>query len=161
MRTPRLTAVFVLLALIGGLSFLALRPGGSAADSGVLRVTLSEWKVTPERQTVKAGPLTIETENTGRVEHELLIVRTDRAPGDLPLGLQGPALTGAGQKLVLGRAHGHASAGAFGGLGRTKHIQPGRIRRDSVTLAPGRYVLLCNLPQHYESGQRVALTVTR
>ena len=155
---PRLPIVLVALALVLSVPLLALRSGGDAGAAGAVRVELGEYSVAAPA-TLAPGRVTLETVNRGRLEHELLILRTDRPAGDLPMGLEGPALELAGE-LVLGEAHGHSShekTRLRGGPPR--HIRPGRTRRDTVTLAPGRYVLLCNLPGHYAAGQRAALVV--
>ena len=156
MRAPRLTSYLVVLALLVGGAALVLRPDAQAAPGG-LKVALSEWRIDVP-PTVPAGRVTFEAANTGRVEHELLVLRTDNPSDELPLGLDGPSLT-VGADLVLGKPHSHQGTG--GGLRpEPRHIRPGETRRDTVTLEPGNYVLLCNLPGHYEAGQRAALRVT-
>ena len=148
----RLLIPFAIVAVI------VLSLGGGADAGGSFKVTLDEWKITPETATLKAGKVSFLAENAGKVEHELLVLRTDRAAGDLPLGLEGPALGLPGMKLVLGTPHKHGELFEPGSL-KTRHILPGSTRRDVVTLTKGRYVLLCNLPGHYQAGQRATLVV--
>jgi uncharacterized cupredoxin-like copper-binding protein len=143
------------LALVVGLVALARPDGGEAGDRPV-RISLSEYRIAPEQTELRAGKVRFETVNEGRIEHELLILQTDLEPEKIPLGLEGPALKLAGT-LVLGTPHEHGDI--VDGLLRRRHIQPGRARRDSVTLTAGNYVLLCNLPGHYEAGQRARLVV--
>lgn len=148
-----LIAFFAALAAIA----FAVAPGGSkGAAPGTVGVTLAEGSLKPDVKSVRAGRVTFDTRNTGRVEHELLVVRTDRAPGDFPMGLEGPAVKLAGD-VVLGVPHVHGSHEAK--RAATRHVAPGSSRRETISLTPGKYVLLCSLPGHYESGQRAALTV--
>jgi uncharacterized cupredoxin-like copper-binding protein len=41
------------------------------------------------------------------------------------------------------------------------HLKPGETRRYVVDLKPGKYVLLCSIPGHYEMGQYVGLVAVR
>ncbi len=78
--------------------------------------------------------------NRGTVPHEFVIVKTATAAWKLPVK--------AGKADETGRVR------RFGTL------QPGERRQHGLNLTPGRYVLLCNLPGHYQAGQRVGFTVT-
>ena len=122
--------------------------GGRAPE-----VELSEFRVAAPH-TLQAGETELVVRNTGRVEHDLVVVRTDRAAGDLPVGLNGVAPQLAG-RIVFGEPH---SAHEHGGPPR-HHYAPGSAKRSALGLAPGRYVLLCSLPGHYEQGQRAPLVV--
>jgi uncharacterized cupredoxin-like copper-binding protein len=148
-----------LLIPIAIVAAIVLSFGGGADAGGAFKVTLDEWRISPETATLKAGKVTFVAENTGKVEHELLVLKTDLAADELPVGLEGPALTLPGMKLVLGKPHQHKSGFDFDGALRNRHINPGSDRRDVVTLTKGRYVLLCNLPGHYQAGQRATLVV--
>ncbi len=46
-----------------------------------------------------------------------------------------------------------------GQVGKIAQFGPGQTRTLTLHLAPGHYVLLCNLPAHYAAGQRVDFTV--
>lgn len=149
-------SLLVFVAAIAAIAF-AVMPGGSdGAAPGTVGVTLAEGSLKPDRATVRPGRVTFDTVNGGRVEHELLVVKTDLAPADLPMGLEGPAVKLAGD-VVLGVPHSHGLHEAKRAASR--HVQPGSARRETVVLEPGKYVLLCSLPGHYESGQRAGLTV--
>ena len=149
-------SLFVFFAALAAIAF-AVVPGGSDGRApGVVGVTLAEGSLKPDVTSVRAGRVTFDTRNTGRVEHELLVVKTDLAPGDFPMGLEGPAVKLAGD-VVLGIPHTHGSHEAKRAAAR--HVRPGTSRRETIVLEPGKYVLLCSLPGHYESGQRAALTV--
>lgn len=150
-------SLLVFFAAIAGIAF-AVVPGGSDGRApGVVGVKLAEGSLTPDVRTVRAGRVTFDTVNAGRAEHELLVVRTDLAPEKLPMGLEGPAVKLAGD-VVLGVPHSHSVHD--NARAAVRHVKPGLSRRETIVLAPGRYVLLCSLPGHYESGQRAGLTVT-
>jgi uncharacterized cupredoxin-like copper-binding protein len=44
-------------------------------------------------------------------------------------------------------------------VGEISEIKPGTTGTVTLDLAPGKYVLVCNLPKHYAQGMRVAFTV--
>ena len=151
-------SLLIFAAAIAAIAFAAVPGGSSGKAPGTVAVTLAEGSLKPDRAEVRAGRVTFDTRNAGRAEHELLVVRTDLAPGALPMGLEGPAVKLAGD-VVLGVPHTHGSHEAK--RAATRHVAPGSSRRETVVLKPGKYVLLCSLPGHYESGQRAALTVAR
>ena len=142
--------------LVALFAALPLAGWSLAGESGGLQVSLGDRSVEPSSRSVRPGPVTIETRNHGRADHDLLVLRTERRADDLPVGLGGvkPSLAGT---IVLGEehdAHEHASKGS-----RAHHLGPGESRRRRVVLQPGRYVLLCPLPGHYQAGQRAELLV--
>jgi uncharacterized cupredoxin-like copper-binding protein len=102
--------------------------------------------------TVTAGQVSLVATNMGWRTHELVI---------LPLGAgasAGQRVPGADGKVdetgSLGEASTSCSAGAGDG------IQAGTVGWTTVTLAPGRYELVCNLPNHYVDGMHQELLVT-
>jgi uncharacterized cupredoxin-like copper-binding protein len=46
-------------------------------------------------------------------------------------------------------------------LGEASDLPPGTKKSLTLTLKPGDYILMCNQPDHYKTGMRVNLTVTR
>ena len=139
-------AVFLIVAAA------ALAAGGG----GAAEVRLTEFRVEAPRS-LPAGETELVVRNSGRTEHDLVIVRTKRAAGDLPMGLNGVAPQLAG-KIVFGEPHSrHEEHGAP----PKHHYTPGSAKKSAVSLTPGRYVLLCTLPGHYEQGQRAPLVVRR
>jgi uncharacterized cupredoxin-like copper-binding protein len=144
-------ALFPFAVLAVAIVALASAGGDGAGAAGrTVAVTLDEWTLSTDAPSVPAGRVTFETRNAGAADHELLVVRT-RLDADR---LRDPRFAGV---YVLGAPHDHFAEAA--GL-RSRHIGPGRSRRDAVDLAPGDYVLFCGLPGHYAKGQRAALRVT-
>lgn len=84
----------------------------------------------------ESGSIEFTAHNVGQIEHEFVVLRTDRDPDDLPVKdaeVQVRALT-----LV----------------GKTPRIPAGESRVLTANLRPGPYVLICNVPGHYLSGMR-------
>lgn len=173
----RALPALLLAAVLVAVGLFAAR-GSDARPDGTVRVALDEFTLTLDRATVPAGPVAFVTSNVGDLEHEIQVIRTDLEADGLPLGLEGVFYEEAGE-LVLGEPHEHHGAGHEDGAGKhgaeetggaahpegaghgsgSDHIVPDGTRRDVVDLAPGRYVVLCNLPGHYAGGQSASLTV--
>lgn len=134
----------------------------SRSPRAVVQVEFDEWRIDAGTEPVRAGRVTFEERNAGVADHDLLIVRTDNPPGALPMGLEGvtPQLAG---EVVLGeshRAHDHGEGPTAAGHSHAdRHLRRGDRRRRTISLEPGRYVLLCPIPGHYERGQHAVITV--
>ena len=105
-----------------------------------------------DHATVPHGRVTFRVTNVGVVSHEMVI---------LPL----PASQAVGTRPFDGSAKidetgSLGEASKSGGEGAGDGIEPGAQGRLTVTLAPGRYELVCNLVGHYVSGMYSILTVT-
>jgi uncharacterized cupredoxin-like copper-binding protein len=101
---------------------------------------MKEWSMPPTPSRAKAGAVTFVVRNAGKLEHEFVILRTNKPANALPVR--------GGRAVETGR------------VARLPHIRRGQTKRLTVTLRAGRYVLLCNLPAHYKAGQRAAFRVT-
>ena len=44
-------------------------------------------------------------------------------------------------------------------VGETQELQPNASKSIQLTLAPGNYLLVCNVPGHYAAGMVLAFTV--
>ena len=102
-----------------------------------------------------AGDVTFVVKNTGTVEHEMLVLKTDVAFDKIPIADSGdppvPVSTGADK---IDEADNVAETG-------DPNLQPGDVRTFTATgLTPGKYVLVCNIAKHYGLGMRAAFTVT-
>jgi len=74
------------------------------------------------------------------------------------LGLSALAQLVADAKIDEAGSLGEASK--TGGAGAGDGIAPGASGWVTVTLAPGHYELVCNLPRHYAAGMYTQLNVT-
>lgn len=118
-------------------------PGATQpADQGTLvDVTMADFSVTLLVDTVSAGTVKFVVRNTGAIDHNLRVIKTDLAPDALP--------TDAGL----------ADEGQLEVVATTEDFGPGESRDVSADLEPGSYVLICNFVGHYQSGMTVAFTV--
>ena len=119
------------------------------ADATQVDVILAEWSIVPTIQTISAGATYFLANNLGPLHpHELVIIRTDLAPNELP------TVDGAVDETaveIIGEIEEFALDSSASGV---------------FDLEPGSYVLICNvtetegeLENHYEEGMAVAFTV--
>jgi uncharacterized cupredoxin-like copper-binding protein len=117
--------------------------GATAAERRVeattVRVQLKEWRVVLSATRVRSGRVTFVVRNAGKLPHNLVVLRTTRAPARLPVS--------------------GSRANEIGRVGKTPVFGPGRTRRLTLRLKAGKYVLICNVPGHYRSGMFVAFRV--
>ena len=119
---------------------LVASPIGASPSKTIVKVQLKEFKVLPSPLTAKRGVVSFSVRNTGKVDHELVVLKTKLAPSKLPVK--------GGKAIETGR------------VGKVGPVKPGTSRTLNLTLAAGKYVLLCNLPGHYQAGQRIGFAVT-
>jgi uncharacterized cupredoxin-like copper-binding protein len=138
------TVVFA-LALAGIAAILLLPSGGSkhaakpaatkpkpaAAAGGKVNVSLTDFKITPNVSTVAPGKVSFVARNAGKVEHEMVVIRTDKSAGDLLKGSRA------------------SEAGAVDEIGE---FAAGKTKRLTLNLKPGHYALICNVAGHYKAG---------
>lgn len=127
-------------------ALVALPAGGSGNGKGgvpvTVRATLSEYKIELKRSSAPAGKIRFKVTNAGTMNHELIVIRTNRAPGDLPV-----------------RGSQASEKGAVGEI-EEDELGPGDTRSLTLRLKRGKYVLICNVPDHYQNGQYLRFIVT-
>ena len=101
-----------------------------------------EWEINVSASQAKAGDVTFTIKNEGTIGHEFLIVKTDIAPGKIPI--DGDHFSEDGIEVI-------DEIGEFA-IGTTETL--------TVKLAPGKYQLVCNLPTHYGLGMFTGFEVT-
>jgi Uncharacterized copper-binding protein len=129
---------------IAALTLLALTACSSketssqaASESGnVVAVTLHDYSIQPAVTTASAGGVTFTIENVGATEHEMVVIQTDVAIADMPVE----------------KHETDEEAPGMNPIGEVEDVQPGESTDLVLTLEPGRYVFLCNLPKHFERG---------
>jgi uncharacterized cupredoxin-like copper-binding protein len=122
----------------------AMMGGVPQSNGGMMRVLAS-------RSSVAAGTVSLRVTNTGALTHELVVLplAPGQQPGSRPVGPDGTV----SETGSLGEAS--ATCGAGHGDG----IALGAVSWLIVTLRPGRYELVCNLPGHYAMGMHTGLEV--
>ena len=138
----RLTPTLVAILAVGVSGCGATGHSGSA-DTKVVRVGERDFHIAAPLS-AGAGHVVLRARNTGPDMHELIVVRAPNS--DLPLRADGVT--------VNEEALQHAEAGVL------ESGQPGSVRDLSMNLAPGRYVLFCNMSGHYLGGMHASLVVT-
>lgn len=116
----------------------------SAAGSTVDAV-LSEWSVDLEPTEAAAGVVELSAENQSETDqvHELVVVRAD---GIDSLEVDGDTVS----EEALGDSF----------VGELSEFAAGQTCAANFELAAGSYVLLCNLPLHFDEGMAAELTVS-
>jgi len=142
------TVVDVSLIDMGGAGSMMLRGGQSGWRTwrpGMMRVTASTSGV--------AGPaVSLRVSNVGVITHELVVLPL---PAGQPVGVR---QVGSDGKVDETGSTGEVSASCASGAG--DGLRPGSTGWATVTLAAGRYELVCNLPGHYGAGMYTELDVT-
>lgn len=139
-RTALFTGLGGLLLATASAAVLAAC-GGSGGGGHPLAATLDSFKITTDQSTVPAGKVTVNVTNMAATDHELVLVRTDTPADQLPVDGKGEA----------------REDGKVGEVDRFSG--PNKTKQETFNLKPGRYVLFCNVPTHYQQGMHAALTV--
>jgi uncharacterized cupredoxin-like copper-binding protein len=135
---PRVLAALSAAVLLAACSSPAATPAGPAS---AINAQLVDWKITLDNATGKAGAIKFSVSNKGANTHEFVVVKTDLAADKLPVS----------GNLV--------DESAFTPVDEIEDIEPNATPTLTVTLAPGHYVILCNIEEHYGKGMHADLTV--
>jgi hypothetical protein len=153
---PRLTVAASIATLaIAALAAYALADPG-ADDDGVFEIRMTDGAIELEAPTWRPGRGVIEVTNAGSEEHEIVVLRTRRAPNRLPLGLHGVSIRLAG-RLVIGEDH--VALGHRHRSGEILGLLPGESQRYQAELTRGHYVVYCQSGNHYLEGERTEFVV--
>jgi len=120
-------------------------PGmGGGVRGGMMRLTA-------DVTSVPHGTVSFVATNLGSINHELVILPLpgNQIAGTRPLRDDSTV----DEAASIGEASNTCGSGTGDG------IAPGASSWTTVTLAPGRYELVCNLPGHYAAGMYTQLTI--
>ena len=137
--TVTVLMIAVGIAVVAGMIFY------SQVSTASVNVSESDYSIKLPT-TLRPGHYAITLTNDGVQPHELLVLRTDLPANALPVDASGDVIE---DSPLL-----HSALDSGAGLG------PHKTQSLSVTLQPGHYVAVCNLPTHYRLGMRVDITVT-
>ncbi len=120
-------------------------PAAPRDATTTVKVSLEDFRlvVTPAR--VPAGWVSVSVSNRGPDTHEMIIVRTTAAEGDLALRSDGMTV----DEDALASQKVDSADTVLSGTGRTLRMH----------LAPGRYEVFCNMAGHYRTGMHTFLVV--
>jgi uncharacterized cupredoxin-like copper-binding protein len=118
--------------------------GGHVVAGTVLDVNEADFQIRAPHTTA-AGSIVLRVANHGPDQHELIVARAPTGR----LGLRSDGVTV--NEEALARAE----------VGSLEPARAGAVRDLEVHLAPGRYVLFCNMSGHYMGGMHSTLVVTR
>jgi hypothetical protein len=128
-RVLRLGLIVLTAAL--AVSSVAAAAPSRPRDPSTLTALVAEWSVVPSDGVISAGAVRIRVRNVGLEPHQLMLVRTSRFAGALP---------------IVGD---HAQVRA---IGAALVVAPGQTASAVFTVRPGSYELVDNLPWHYWHG---------
>jgi uncharacterized cupredoxin-like copper-binding protein len=125
-----------IVAAAGVVVSIGVLTAGAVTSKPLVAVQVDEFSVFPGTQGAPKGKVKFVVTNIGKIPHEFLVVRTAKPAGSL-----------------LGGDHGPNRADESGAVGEIKDFPGGEARTLTLTLKPGHYALLCNIPGHYKTGQ--------
>jgi uncharacterized cupredoxin-like copper-binding protein len=96
--------------------------------------------VLPAPTNAKAGVVVFKVKNAGALTHDFVVLKTNLPPSKLPVK---------GNKAV-----------EIGRVGKLAAFKPGATKTLTVTLKPGKYVLICNVAGHYKFGMHTGFKVS-
>ena len=109
-----------------------------------VNVSLTTYKISPDTDSVPAGTVTFNVSNDATdMEHEMLIIKTDKSPDELPLDDKG-----------------NLNEDALNIVGAAEDIPAGESKTVTVDLQAGHYLLACNKPGHFQQGMYTDFTVS-
>ena len=108
------------------------------SSNGPVRAVLGDYRITTNTADPKTDHVTFAVKNEGKAAHELVVLRTNRTAGSLGHGKRVPE---------------------NGNVGETGDLRPGQSKKLTLTLKPGHYALICNLPGHYAAGMHADFTI--
>ena len=111
-------------------------PGVQPAPAGATRVTveLKEWSITPAPAQVTGPTIYFLATNAGTEPHELVVIRSDEAPDQLPV------------------LRGAVPEDEVDFIGELEQFPGGDQASAVFRLSPGSYVLICNIAETEEDG---------
>jgi len=143
------------LLLVGGVA-CSSSPGASATTyksplttaGGTVGIALTQWAVTPTAATISAGSVTFNVTNNGNITHEFVVLRTDTLAGAIQIA------SFEGESDRIDEEHAQTN------VGETGDLVAGASKALTISLTPGHYVFVCNLPSHFRQGMHFDFTVS-
>jgi uncharacterized cupredoxin-like copper-binding protein len=136
------------IMILGGTFFLGACSSGSSSgarspDNAVVNVAEGEWRMTPSMTSMNGSKVSFVVVNKGKEDHEMVLLKTDKKAGALPV-----ESTGKVDETATGDNVGEVE------------LKAGTTGAATFNLEPGHYVMICNLTGHYKQGMSADFTVT-
>jgi uncharacterized cupredoxin-like copper-binding protein len=144
-RTLASTIALAMLVVVPGVIAGCGQSGTGGTVESIVTAELGEYYIKLDKTTVPAGKVTFAVTNVGKMDHELIIFKTDLAADKLPTEKDDPT---------------RVDEEKIGAIGEVEDIGPNKTKSGTFDLTAGKYVLICNKPGHYVAGQRIAFEVT-
>ena len=144
---PTLSMLCSLLLVVAGIATAAppVRTLGIKLQDPSTDSSLAHMSIVLDRDTIKAGRVTLQAENQSKnLVHEVIIGHDDGA-----------------KELPMDAKHDRVIESRVRRLGEIADLPPGKTGKVSVTLKPGNYVLFCNQAGHYQDGMAAKLKVVQ
>jgi uncharacterized cupredoxin-like copper-binding protein len=110
-----------------------------------VEIKMGEYFFDPKDVTVTAGKVKITAPNTGKLLHELVLLKTNKDPGSFKASggeVDEKALEDSGIEIP----------------GEIADVDPGKTKSATIDLSPGKYAMICNVSGHYKAGMYGSLT---
>ncbi len=112
---------------------------------GTTHGTNSHMGITIYQNKIKAGPVTFEVKNNSeKTIHEMLVLPIKNTTTPLPYI----------------KDENRLDEDKTNSLGEVSELDPGKSGTLTLTIKPGKYLLVCNVPGHYAAGMWTLLTVS-
>ena len=141
---PRRMRLYLVVAAVLLLPIQACSPATSLPAGHPLNFTLVDFSIKGATTFAASGSFVINVHNASPVTHEFLIKKTDLPADSLPLGPDGVRV----------------DEDALDSITEISDVPAGTTGTIAINLAPGNYVLFCNLEGHYLGGMHYSLDVT-
>jgi len=127
-----------LFAFASGFALVA--PSVMAAT---INATLRDDAIQLDNSSVAAGKVSFTvTNSSSKLVHEMVVLQPSMAEDQLPV-----------------KANGKVDEAKLKNKGEVEDIAPGKSKKLTLKLAPGKYVIVCNMPGHYQMGMHAAFSV--
>jgi plastocyanin len=115
---------------------------GGSSGSGGIGATEKDFAISLASSSAAAGDVSFDITNEGPSAHEFVVIASDLAPDALPV------------------EDAEVQEDTVEVVGEQEDIAPSTTATLTLELDAGSYVVICNLPGHYEKGMYAGLTVT-
>ncbi len=115
----------------------------AAGTPGAIVATETEYRISLSNEDVRSGHNAFRVMNGGARTHSLYVIQTSTPAEQLPLKGNVVDLSASGLTVVA----------------RIEQVPAGQTASLEADLPTGEYVLICNIPGHYQQGMHVTLNV--